>query len=84
MHPDRSLVVGMHFEDSDQAREDLRPRVKLASGEAPGQGGTFGERFRVREAEADGNDIVMHLRPAAKDLSLVSDLTDGPLLFASC
>ena len=84
MHPHRSLVVGMHFEDSDRASEDLRPRLKLASGEAPGQGGTFGERFRVREAVADGDDIVMQLEPAAKDLSLVSDLTEGPLLFASC
>jgi hypothetical protein len=84
MHPDRSLVVGMHFESSDRAAEDLRPRVKLASGEAPGQGGTFGERFRVKEAVADGNEIVMQLQPAAKDLSLISDLTEGPLLFASC
>lgn len=84
MHPDRSLVVGMHFEDSDQASEDLRPRVKLASGEAPGQGGTFGERFRIKEAASDGTEIVMQLEPAAKDLPLISDLTEGPLLFASC
>jgi len=84
MEPDRALVVGMHFEDSDQASQDLRPRVKLASGEAVGQGGSFGERFRVQEAVADGNEIVMHLRPAGKDLPLVSDLTEGPLLFASC
>jgi hypothetical protein len=84
MRPDRSVVVGMHFEDSEQASDDLRPRVELASGEAVGQGGTFGERFRVEEAVADGNEIVMQLDPAARDLPLVSDLTQGPLLFASC
>lgn len=84
MQPDRSLVVGMHFESSDQASDDLRPRVDLASGEAVGQGGMFTERFRVVEAAADGNEIVMDLEPTADDLPLLSDLTQGPLLFATC
>jgi hypothetical protein len=84
MHPDRSMVVGMHFETSEQASDDLRPRTKLASGDAPGQGGTFGERFRVVQAVADGKEIVMQLEPAGRDLPLISDLTEGPLLFATC
>jgi hypothetical protein len=84
MHPDRSLTVGMHFESSSRASDNLRPRVELASGEAPGQGGTFDERFRVVEAAADGQEIVMDLEPAGEDLPLLSDLTNGPLLFASC
>jgi hypothetical protein len=84
MHPDRSLTVGMHFESSSRASDNLRPRVELASGEAPGQGGTFDERFRVVEGVADGQEIVMELEPAADDLPLLSDLTNGPLLFASC
>ncbi len=84
MQPDRSLVVGMHFESSDQASDDLRPRVDLASGEAVGQGGMFTERFRVVEAAADGNEIVMDLEPTSDDLPLLSDLTQGPLLFATC
>ena len=82
--PDRSLVVGMHFESSDQASDDLRPRVDLASGEAVGQGGTFAERFRVVEAVADGEEIVMDLEPTSGEASLLSDLTQGPLVFASC
>lgn len=84
MHPDRSIVVGMHFETSEQAADDLRPRVKLASGDAVGQGGTFAERFRILQAAADGQEITMQLQPAGKDLPIISDLTDGPLLFASC
>lgn len=84
LDPDRSVTVGMHFESSSQASGDLRPRLRLASGEAPGQGGTFVERFRVAEAVADGNEIVMDLRPAEDDSPLLSDLTQGPLLFASC
>lgn len=82
--PDRTLVVGLHFESSEQASDDLRPRVALATGEAPGQGGTFPERFRVEEAVADGTEIVMRLEPAADDVPLLGDLTQGPLLFASC
>jgi hypothetical protein len=84
MQPDRSLIVGLHFESDDQASEDLRPRVELASGDAIGQGGTFEERFRVVEAVAEDEQIVMELEPTADDLSLLSDLTSGPLLFASC
>lgn len=84
LQPDRSMVVGLHFEDSSQASDDLRPRTTLATGEAPGQGGTFPERFRVEEAAADGNEIVLQLEPAADDLPLLSDLTQGPLLFATC
>ena len=45
--PDRSITVGMLFETSDQASENLQPRVDLAAGDAPGQGGTFPDRFRV-------------------------------------
>lgn len=84
VQPDRSMVVGMHFEDAAQASQDLSARVALASGEAPGQGGTFGERFRVVEAVAEGREIVMQLEPAADDLPLLSDLVQGPLLFATC
>ena len=84
VQPDRSMVVGMHFESSDQASSDLRPRVELASGEAVGQGGTFADRFRVVEARADGSSIVMDLEPAEDDLPLLSDLSQGPVLFATC
>ena len=84
LQEDRSLMVRMHFESESQAAEDLGPRVALARGEAPGQGGTFPERFRVVEATAEGNEIVMELEPTAEDWPLLSDLTRGPLLFASC
>ena len=39
---------------SSQASENLQPRVDLASGDAPGQGGSFDERFRVTSGHADG------------------------------
>ena len=35
MRPDRTLRIVAHFEDSEQAEENLRPRAKLAVGDAP-------------------------------------------------
>ena len=53
-HADRSIIIGMHFETSEQASENLQTRVDLASGDAPGQGGSFNERFKVTSGHADG------------------------------
>jgi len=79
---DGTVTVGMRFENDDQASDNLQPRVDLAAGEAPGQGGTFGERFRVVSGEADGSDVVVRLEPR-EDFQL-SDITSGPVLFATC
>jgi hypothetical protein len=81
---DGRLVVGMHYESAEQAEADLQARVDLASGDAPGQGGTFGERFRITSAEQRGELVEMVLVPAADEPALLSDLTQGPLLFAAC
>jgi hypothetical protein len=77
------LVVAMHFESEDQASENLQPRTDLAAGEAPGQGGTFAERFSVVSAEARGPDVVLRLHPHGQQ-ALLSDLYQGPVLFATC
>lgn len=81
--PSGTLVVGMHFEDSDQAKENLQPRTNLAAGPAPGQGGTFRERFSITSAEQTGSDVVLHFDPRGED-ALLSDLSQGPVLFATC
>jgi len=79
---DRSIVVGMHFETSQQASANLQPRVDLATGPAPGQGGSFTDRFRVVKGTADGQDVVLHLRP--RQPQVLSDISTGPVLFATC
>lgn len=86
---DRSLVVAMRFESSAQAEDNLRPRVDLASGEAVGQGGMFAERFDIATATQTDKSVVLDLRPvgSAEDRAqstLLSDLSQGPVLFASC
>jgi hypothetical protein len=79
----RKAVVALEFADGEQARENLRPRTRLATGEAVGQGGLFTDRFRVTSAETQGSTVVLHLR-VAPDEALVSDLARGPVLFAAC
>jgi hypothetical protein len=80
---DRSMVVGMHFETSAQASSNLRSRVDLASGDAPGQGGSFADRFTVTSAEVDGRNVVLELEPRTED-AVLSDVSVGPVLFATC
>lgn len=87
--PDRSLVVAMQFEDSDQASAELAARVELASGDAVGQGGSFADRFEITSAEADGDNVVLTLEPVGSaedraESTLLSDLSQGPVLFATC
>ncbi len=80
--PDSSMVVGMYFDSEEQASADLQPRTDLASGPAPGQGGTFPERFRVADSVSDGHLVTMTLDPVKGPL--LGDLGEGPVLFATC
>jgi hypothetical protein len=81
---DRSLLLGLHFETSDQASRNLQPRVELASGPAPGQGGTFPDRFELASGETSGNDVLLTTRPTGRSAQVLSDLSSGPLLPATC
>ena len=76
------MVVAMYFDSEEQASADLQPRTDLASGPAPGQGGTFPERFRVADSVADGHVVTMTLEPVKGPL--LDDLGQGPVLFATC
>jgi hypothetical protein len=82
--PNRHILVGMHFETSSQASENLQTRVNLASGDAPGQGGSFDERFRVTSGDASGQQVVLDLAPRPDNQQLLSDISTGPVLFATC
>lgn len=86
--PDGTLLVRMAFESADQAEENLRPRAELAAGEAVGQGGSFTDRFTVEEARQEGSTLTLTLEPVGsvgeQPGGLLSDLADGPVLFATC
>ncbi|WP_210649373.1 hypothetical protein [Nocardioides sp. SYSU D00065] len=77
------LRAVMQVEDADDAPGDADARAQLASGPAPGQGGAFGDRFSLEEAGAEGREIILDLRPSGGGYVL-SDLTSGPVIFATC
>lgn len=81
--PDGSVRVSMSFETEDAARSDADSRARLAGGAAPGQGGEFSDRFAIESATAQDRVVRLVLDPAPGQYVL-SDLTSGPVLFASC
>lgn len=81
---DRSIVVGMLFETTDRASANLQPRVDLAAGDAPGQGGSFADRFTVTSGERSDRAVVLELMPKKEAKFVFSDITTGPVLFATC
>lgn len=81
--PDGDVRVALAFESHEQAVANADSRAKLAAGPAPGQGGDFTDRFHLGRAAADGDVVTMELRPVA-GATVMSDLSNGPVLFATC
>ena len=81
--PGGDVRAVLQVEDADDAPDDAEARAQLAAGPAPGQGGDFTERFSVEAAGSDGREITLDLRPQEGSYVL-SDLTSGPVLFATC
>lgn len=79
----RHIRVAMTFDNDDIARHNAEARATLAVGDAPGQGGTFRDRFTLGKVEAHGSLVTMALTPR-RGQSVVSDLSSGPVLWASC
>lgn len=75
--------VSMVFETEDQARAEADVRAQLAVGPAPGQGGAFTDRFRLVETRAEGEAVVLDLDPV-DGAYVLSDLSNGPVLYATC
>jgi hypothetical protein len=80
---DGSVRVALAFENDEQARRNADSRSALAAGPAPGQGGDFADRFDLGPVTADGRVVTLELRPV-EDSPVLSDLSTGPVLFASC
>lgn len=81
--PDGHLSVGLTFENDEAAKHDADARADLARGPAAGQGGDFADRFAVLSSTAQGQLVELTLDPVEGQYVL-SDLSSGPVLFASC
>jgi hypothetical protein len=79
----RGVTVALGFDSHDRAVHNADARAALASGAAPGQGGEFADRFRLGRVEAVGEVVTMRLHPVT-GAYVLSDLSTGPVLFASC
>lgn len=82
-HPDGHISVTMAFESDEVARTNADTRATLASGPASGQRGDFADCFTVESASAEGLLVRMRLEPVEGQYVL-SSLTSGPVLFATC
>jgi hypothetical protein len=83
VQPDRDLRLALSFENDGQARANADSRAVLAAGPAPGQGGDFSDRFTLGDVAADGTLLTMELAPV-EGTFVLSDLSTGPVLFATC
>lgn len=83
VQPDHHVRVVLSFENDDQARTNADSRAALVAGPAPGQGGDFADRFSVGSVTAEGRFVTMDLAPV-EGAYVLSDLSTGPVLFATC
>ena len=83
VQPSGDVLAVMAFANGDQARTNAESRAILAAGPAPGQGGDFSDRFSVDSATADADLVTLDLRPK-EGAYVFSDLSTGPVLFATC
>lgn len=83
VQPGGGVRTVMAFADDDQARTNADSRSILATGAAPGQGGDFADRFSVTSATAEGDLVTLELKPREGSY-VFSDLSAGPVLFATC
>jgi hypothetical protein len=81
--PEGDIEVVLGFESDDQAKTNADTRATLAAGPAPGQGGDFTDRYRLGPVTAEGHLVRLVLHPREGQYVL-SDLSNGPLLFATC
>ena len=80
---DGSVRVAMSLATPEQARVNAETRAILATGPAPGQGGDFSERFALERASASDDVVILDLAPV-DGAYVLSDLSSGPVLFATC
>jgi hypothetical protein len=81
--PDRAWTAAFGFEDDARADHDLLPRQRLAAADDPGQMESYPDLFTVEEATTSGRDVVLR-GTASRSSYALTQLTQGPVLLASC
>lgn len=84
LRADRDLTVTLGYEDEGRAERDRDSRAMLAAMEDPGQGLAYPDLFRVAQARTEGDVVVLELADATADGYPLTNLSQGPVLLASC
>ncbi len=84
MRGDRTLDVVMEFADDRQAEANLRPRASLFVGPAVASEGSYADDLRLTRSRTDGSAVVLTAKPKEKTGFVLSDVSSGPVLFATC
>ena len=83
----RSDVI-MHYERASEAQADLKPRreaAKTGDSVSTNQIRPFTEFFLLEGAEVVESDLIIHLKPVTKRLSIAFNLLESKdLMFAAC
>ncbi len=84
MQADRTLDVVMAFADDRQATANLRPRARLFVGPAVAREGSYADDLRLVRSRAEGSTVVLTAKPKEKTGFALSEVSSGPVLFATC
>ena len=79
----RDLVAALAYESDDRAARDSSARLALAQADAVGKGGSWAERFAAT-ADRDGDVVRLQLRPRRTADGVLTEVTRGPVSFATC
>jgi len=79
----RDLVVALGYQDDDRAAGDQAARLALAGAEAVGKGGSWAERFAA-SASRHRDVVRLQLRPRPAAHGVLTEITRGPVSFATC
>ena len=84
MQADRTLDVVMEFADDRQAAANLRSRARLFVGPAVARAGSYADDLRLVRSRTEGSTVVLTAKPKQKTGFVLSEVSSGPVLFATC
>jgi len=84
MQADRTLDVVMAFADDRQATANLRPRARLFVGPAVAREGSYADDLRLVRSRSEDSTVVLTAKPKERTGFALSEVSSGPVLFATC
>ena len=74
----------MAFADDRQATANLRPRARLFVGPAVAREGSYADDLRLVRSRSEDSTVVLTAKPKERTGFALSEVSAGPVLFATC